>query len=406
MAWLRVGDNIITHPAMSRILTATAPAENPAGFSHQDKLEAFGAYVLMATVSAAHLTDAVVEYGMLAQVAPGRETAVLDVLKRAGLARNEVIDGRAMIVLDLDDPEFVHARKRDEVMIDRLRKKDARNPSLWVPVRVRDGDQCRWCGRTVDWRARRGWRAGNIDSLNGHVDSTVDTLVVACHQCNDERSKGKELTLRPAPTNPYYTDHTIDLVNGNDWAKEQGIVLTPRQTSLDLDGTGDDAPTRQQTSGTAADTEGSAHAAAGPRLTGAPDHDGAPRQLSPGNDPLEDAPAWVTASMDELRQQQRERDAAERQQTSGTAADTEGSAHAAAGPRLTGAPDHDGAPDATERPAQREDNETVKPGPDLGRQGDESGLVGAGRDGQGRAGNGSVPGRRRKRRGRRGKGKS
>lgn len=67
MAWSRVGDNIATHPLMSRLLTSCE-------FDHSLKNEAFGALVQLTTVSAAHLTDYIIEYGLMAQIAPGRES--------------------------------------------------------------------------------------------------------------------------------------------------------------------------------------------------------------------------------------------------------------------------------------------------------------------------------------------
>ena len=50
MAWLRVGDNINTHPLMSRLVEACE-------YDHALKNEALGLFIAMATSSAAHLTD-------------------------------------------------------------------------------------------------------------------------------------------------------------------------------------------------------------------------------------------------------------------------------------------------------------------------------------------------------------
>ena len=221
MAWTRHGDNELTHPAMSRLLSATAPTDNPLAVDHIKWAAAFGVFSLLASVSGAHLTDGYVEIGMISRVAPGWETEVLDILEAAGLAKRvktadptkpEDPTQRWMIKLDLSDEEFVHIRAREEVELDRRRARDSRDEDMQMTVRVRDGDQCRWCGRTVSWKARRGWRRAQIDSLNSHHDSTPETLVVSCHRCNDLRGKGKELELRPAPKYPYYTDHTIALV--------------------------------------------------------------------------------------------------------------------------------------------------------------------------------------------------
>lgn len=417
MAWLRIGDNILTHPHMSKLLEAC-------DLDHDKKNKALGVYIALATVSAAHLTDSVVEMGMLAQVAPGNEKAILDALVRSGLAERVLVDDRWMIKLDLDDEEFVHARKRDEVLIDRRRARDKRDDSLQIPVRVRDGDQCRWCGRTVSWTARRGIRAGTIDSLNGHKNSTVDTLVVACHGCNSKRREGGvELELRdpPAEGEAYYTEHTIELVNKNKWAQEMGIHLQPSQTELSLDTVDTTAASsRQHTDSTAADEQSgsSALAAAAPTTTGAPAGTGAPRQTAPGNDPIEEAPDWVTATDAEVKEIWAEQAAAKKRAAPHdpdhdveAAPSRQQQDDQAAAPAEAAAPADRAAPDESATPTPTpEDNETVKPGTkpshDPDRLGDESGLVGTGRagtgsDGQGREANRSSPPRRR-RRGKRG----
>ncbi|MHC9829378.1 HNH endonuclease [Corynebacterium diphtheriae] len=227
----------------------------PASLTIALKNEAFGALVQLTTVSAAHLTDYIVEYGLMAQVAPGREKQLIDVLVDAGMLFRDEEDGRKVLRI-VDDNELLHNRSRDEVEIDRRRSADKRNPELIPAVRYRDGDQCRWCGRTVDWRDRKGGRAATIDSLNEHRNSTVDTLVVACKTCNSKRGAGEELRLMPIPTREkvYYTDHTIDWINRSEWAQHEGIHLEPRQTRLDIGQqiTTPAAPSEQQQVGQAA----------------------------------------------------------------------------------------------------------------------------------------------------------
>lgn len=417
MAWLRIGDNSVTHPHMSKLLEAC-------NLDHTKKNQAFGVYVALATVSAAHLTDSVVEMGMLAQIAPGSEREMLGILVRAGIASHTEVDGRRMIKLNLDDEEFVHARKRDEVLIDRRRSRDKRDDSLMIPVRVRDGDQCRWCGKTVSWTARRGNRAGTIDSLTGHKGSTVDTLVVACHRCNSTRREGgADLELRdpPAEGAAYYTDHTIELVSKNLWAQEMGIRIHPRQTEIPLDTTGATAASpRQHTDITAAHEQhgSSAPAAAAPAAFAAPADLGAPGQAAPGDDLMEGAPDWVTATWEEMQEIWAEQAAAKKRAAPHdpdhdveAAPSRQQQDDQAAAPAEAAAPADRAAPDESATPTPTpEDNETVKPGTkpshDPDRLGDESGLVGAGRagtgsDGQGREANRSSP-RRRRRRGKRG----
>ncbi|WP_257183416.1 hypothetical protein [Corynebacterium cystitidis] len=300
MAWTRHGDNELTHPAMARLLSATAPKDNPLEVDHVKWAASFGVFSLLASISGAHLTDGYVEMGMISRIAPGWETEVLDILEAAGLAkriktadptRPEDPTPRWMIKLDLSDEEFVHIRKKDEVELDRRRARDSRDEDMMMTVRVRDGDQCRWCGRTVSWKSRRGYRRAQIDSLNNHEDSTPETLVVSCHRCNDLRGKGKELKLRPAPKHPYYTDHTIALVNGSDWGRDNAVRLEPSQTRLEFD-------SEQQQSGSQKQDTVSAASPEREKLSSGASAGKEQQEESFDDDP-DDIPWWVIADDEE-----------------------------------------------------------------------------------------------------------
>ncbi len=400
MAWLRIGDNATTHPLMSKLLVAT-------DLQHPQKNEAFGVLVQLAAVSAGHLTDAVVELGLLAQIAPGRERAVLDTLKKAGLATEETIDGRTVIRLVLDDEEFIHARRREEVEQDRNRAKDKRTPGLLARVRVRDGDRCRWCGKSVSWTNRTGYRAATYDSLTNHKDSTVDTLVVSCKSCNSQRGDGIELPLLnpPTPEEMIYGRHTVDFVNNDPWCKDHGVSIQLTQPTLPLDTT-QAAASRQQQDGQAA----------APSEAAALDHRAAPEIAAPDSVGDQDEPPWMTQSIDELHSrptsaaapseaaartpgQDDDQAAASRKQQDGQAA----------APSEAAALDHRAAPEpaAPDGHHHPTGNEVVTDlGRVLGRLGDGPKNVGSGRDGPGRAGTDRTGlgfgGSGRRRRGKRG----
>ncbi|MBH5303042.1 HNH endonuclease [Corynebacterium ulcerans] len=381
MAWSRLGDNIATHPLMARLLTSC-------DFDHQLKNEAFGALVQLTSASAAHLTDYIVEYGHMAQVAPGREKVIIEVLSSAGLLfRDEEEDGRKVLRI-VDDVEFLHNRSKEEVEIDRRRAADKRNPELIPAVRHRDGDQCRWCGRTVNWKDRKSWRAATIDSLNAHKESTVETLVVSCKKCNSKRGAGEELELLPAPEKgkSYYSRHTVDFINSSHWAQENGIQIHTAQTELPIDTSA--APSRQQQESKAA----APVVAAAPTLRAAPDAD-APssdeaempdwvREALIDNDTTKAAPGGVEGMAAPSRQQQESK---------------------AAAPVVAAAPTLRAAPDADAPTRNHVYNDLVKPTTDqeqiTDRQGDGSRSLGTGRDGQRQAG---TARKRRRRRGRRG----
>lgn len=230
MPWLRIGDNALTHPKMASLLEA-------ADFDHQKKLTVWAAFVSLATISAAHLLDGVLEMGALAQVAPGMEKEILDLMVAAEWAKREKdASGRWHIVLDLSDPEFVHARTKEEVERERTRRNENRNPEFAIPVRVRDGDKCRWCGRPVNFNDHKSSREGTIDSLTKHEGSTVDTMVVACRGCNSGREQSPDkYELLPEPKMPWYRDSTIRWINAHPYSVANGIHIDNGQQEISIE---------------------------------------------------------------------------------------------------------------------------------------------------------------------------
>ena len=261
--WFRGGDTLTTHPLMIRLLEVCDG-------DHLLKNEAKGVLVDLVSISAAHATDYLVGYGAVSQVAPGREKIVIENLCAAGLLfREEDPDGRPMLRI-VDDPTLFHIRLKEEMELDRRRAKDKRNPELLITVRVRDGDQCRWCGKTVDWRDRRSARSATYDSLNGHKESTPETLVVACQACNSTRGAGDVLELRapPPPAEVYYTAASIEFINNNQYAQDSGIHVVSRK--------------ERQAQRVAQETRTSAPTTPPPAVA-----------VDGFSDPLDDAPDWV-----------------------------------------------------------------------------------------------------------------
>lgn len=398
MPWLRIGDTVTTHPGYFRLLEVCDG-------DHALKNEAWGFLVLAASISAAHTTDYIISRGLAGTLAPGRVETLATALIAAELMEPVEVDGRSMFKI-ADDEDLIHMRTAEEVELDRARKRDHRKPDLTIPVRVRDGDQCRWCDKTVNFADHKSARGGTIDSLTGHKNSTVDTLVVACRGCNSARSSGKDLTLIKAPTpqEVYYRDSTIAYINNHDWAKENNIRLTPRQLRLDLP------------------AQAAATQAADPTHRGATAPDQAapapstPQPAGPRDD-LADAPDWVTAPIEEIfPTRQAAAPAApdhkdiDDQAAATTAAPTDQAAALTAAPapgaRGQQAPDTEILTAQAAAPAAPapEDNETIKPNAesntDPSHEGDRSSLSGSGLVGTGRGS--SVlhvpePGRKRRR---------
>jgi hypothetical protein len=64
-----------------------------------------------------------------------------------------------------------------------------KNPKLRKEIRDRDGDLCRYCGRTVDWSDRRSGKGGTYDHVIPDGGSTLENLVVADRRCNAQKGR-------------------------------------------------------------------------------------------------------------------------------------------------------------------------------------------------------------------------
>lgn len=203
MVWLKVGDTAGTHPITMR---------GGVGGDDRQTNELFGFVIRCALNSSAHLTDGFIDESVT-QLFGGQQTARLcAAAKRAGYWRPQRRDGHRGWLL-VQDPDYLHIRLKDEITWEKQQKADSANPYITVPVRLRDGDACRYCGQVVQWTARRGGRRGTYDHRPPGQPGTIDTMVVACGSCNFGRSNDpladEKYPLRPPPANPFYGEHTV-----------------------------------------------------------------------------------------------------------------------------------------------------------------------------------------------------
>lgn len=216
MPWMKSGDNAATYPA----LMAVAGME---GSDERAVNEVAGFLWRASTLGAAHMTDYLVNVGTLYMLAGTRTNLLVEWCTRAGLLTEIKQDGIKSYSI-IADPEFIHMRLKDEIEWERQQRSDTRDPRLTVPVRLRDGDNCRWCGVSITWRGRSSGRSGEYDHLIPGQAATIDTLVVACRSCNGARKGGtaeqlaaweENHPLRPAPTNPRYGKATAKHLQDN-----------------------------------------------------------------------------------------------------------------------------------------------------------------------------------------------
>lgn len=203
MAWLRTDDQAPDHPKVLRSQSSPRPPDlvlGPEGFA----CAVFGAVSLAAAWSAGKLQDGWLPESLMRRVA-GRDADLLaKSAVRAGMftKRQRGPLGEFGWYVNQED-ELLHMRTSAEVNADRDRSRVTRQIGPTRLVRLRDGDQCRYCGKSVNWADRRSARGGTYD----HPDpADRDVFVVACFGCN--RSKAERtpeqagMPLLPVPDVP------------------------------------------------------------------------------------------------------------------------------------------------------------------------------------------------------------
>lgn len=205
MAWVKMGDDADMYP---RLMEAASHPKADARTVN----ELFGFIMRCAAYSAAHLTDSVVEMGVVYTYAGGNPDVLQIALDTGLIEWTDTPKGRKPKLLE--DPDFVHIRSRADVEWSRQRQRDNSDQALRQTVIARDGDQCRWCGVEVYWPGKTSARKGTLDHLKPGEAGTVDTLVVACTRCNSSRaddptgSWDQSHELLPAPERPRYGTFT------------------------------------------------------------------------------------------------------------------------------------------------------------------------------------------------------
>lgn len=204
MAWVRVGDEALSHPKLMSLYDVE-------GAEDISLLEMFGFLMALATYSAKHLTDGIIERGAAFRDGDrSRVVRLIDAAVAAELLTWVEVDGARKLRLFTDE-EFIHIQPREEVMRRRARSRENRDLNKKAAVIFRDGDQCRYCGKVVRWTGPTGYNLGTLDHVDPDSlgDAPVEGLVVACHECNSSRGHAREAfdaasPLRPVPTTPYY----------------------------------------------------------------------------------------------------------------------------------------------------------------------------------------------------------
>ncbi len=214
MPWMKTGDNAATYPRL--MVTAVDRDADDRTVN-----EVAGWLWRCFAQSAGHITDYLVDEGTALSIAggPSSYARMLGIARRAGLIgkRPALREGIRCVQL-IEDPEFIHIRLKAEIEWDRQQRQDTSNPRLKVPILLRDGDACRYCGVVVVWTGRPSNRKATLDHLEPGKPATAETMVVACWICNSA-ARDKEIddrpNLQPAPIRPFYGKHSAKYLTAN-----------------------------------------------------------------------------------------------------------------------------------------------------------------------------------------------
>lgn len=229
MPWLKVSDKSPFHPMV--LESASVDFSDPRLVN-----ELFGFTARCAAAASGHLTDYIVHFGVAMQIAGPRGTELISAAVAAGYMSWTVVPdshgGQTNALKIYEDHELFHMRLKDEVEWDRTRDQDRRS-SIQAQIRQRDGDGCRYCGKSVqpnDNMTARGWELDHLtpgEKLRSPADG-----VVACRGCNarwkDAPRDEREKKLLDPPAQPLYSPYTAKILERHGLSMDRGKRLGSR----------------------------------------------------------------------------------------------------------------------------------------------------------------------------------
>lgn len=259
MPWLKQGDAAANHPI---VLSAVEMEEA------DDRIlnECFGFVARCATQAAAYEQDYIISVGTAKLMAGslGRYHELIKAAKFCGYLTETaiVVEGEERKAFKLvEDNDLFHMILKAEREWNNQRKKDTRNNELTWRVRARDGDACRYCGKSVAWGDTKSGRGATYDHINPGKAGTVDTLVVCCRQCNGRRQDDPESTWKtlPVPAEPIIGPATAAFIAKHGTPIEPTYtrpIATPATSNTATDDTN---PVEQPTQAAPGPDEATAH---------------------------------------------------------------------------------------------------------------------------------------------------
>lgn len=172
MVWFKVDDDLWSHPKVEA-----------AG------LEAMGLWLLVGSYCGRYLTD-----GLVPASAPrkmGDEgNKLASRLVRSGLWEDTGDEDKPWRFHDWLNYNPSKASVLMRQRVDKLKQALNRDPQLRGAIKDRDGEQCRFCGKKVNFNDGKSDAGGTYDHLTPTSQggqNTADNLVVACRTCNTKK---------------------------------------------------------------------------------------------------------------------------------------------------------------------------------------------------------------------------
>ena len=176
MAWLRVESSFPNHRKIMM-------AGHLLGTGSMGRI--IGLWSVGACYSVANLTDGFVPRIVFLDARYDKKpSAVVDVMVQAGLL--EAAEG-GYLLHDFTQYNPSAAEVKAKMDWDARRKQLYAMPNLVAEIRRRDKDRCRYCGRAVNWKDRRGEHGGTYDHVIPRGANSLQNVVVCCFHCNGRK---------------------------------------------------------------------------------------------------------------------------------------------------------------------------------------------------------------------------
>jgi hypothetical protein len=202
--------------------------------------ECFGFVSRCASQAASYERDYIISVGTARQMAGSlsRYNALIAAAKFSGYLTEVLVDieGEQRKAFKLvEDNDLFHMILKAEREWNNQRKRDTRDTALTVKVRIRDGDACRYCGKSVAWGDNKSGRGATYDHTNPGQGGTVDTLVVCCRECNGRRGDDPDSIWKtlPVPAEPLYGPATVAFIEKHGTPIQPSYTRTPTTPAPD-----------------------------------------------------------------------------------------------------------------------------------------------------------------------------